>query len=435
MSQQMGETPGSSYSPGARAVSLLLARFESLSGPAGGAVILAVFAVTLVFPRFGSLEALLALWLLVPVILAAIRFRSLGALIAAGLALLLVGPLVPWRPGPLGPGDVFDWIAAALAFVALGQFVAVAVHQPVGTRLDVLRSIRAERVLGRALAEDQLAVHYQPIVAIGGHPHIVSAEALLRWRDPAAHTVPATELVTAAEHSVIMRELSQFVLHETCDHIAEWSALFGRQFVISVNLSASELGDDALPTRIRAAITQSHIDPRQLGLEITETVAMADIRHSITLLQQIHDLGVRLSIDDFGTGQSSLEYIKLLPVDIIKIDGSFVEALGDDPIPSKLVSIVIDLAHTMGLRTVAEHVETDQQLSVLRAMGCDYAQGFLFSRALAPHLVTEWLHERSPSQAESRHPPRTVPGPRPRVGMHRIHSRRRAELRTGRRVA
>jgi EAL domain-containing protein (putative c-di-GMP-specific phosphodiesterase class I) len=335
-------------------------------------------------------------------VLAAIRFRSLGALVAAVLALLLAGPLVAWHPGPLVAVDALGWIVAFLAFVAMGQFVAVAVHQPRGARRQELKSIRAERSLRRALADAQLAVHYQPIVAIIGRPHIESAEALLRWRDPAAHAGAPTELVAAAEGSVVMQDLSQFVLNQACAHIAQWAELSPRRFVISVNLSASELDDNTLPARIQDVITRTHIDPSQLGLEITETAAMDDIRHSIELLRQIHDLGVRLSIDDFGTGQSSLEYIQLLPVDIIKIDGSFVEPLCEDPVPTKLVSTVIELAHTMGLQTIAEGVETDQQLDALRNMGCDYAQGFLFSPALSPDDVTQWLHDRQTNEPRRR---------------------------------
>jgi EAL domain-containing protein (putative c-di-GMP-specific phosphodiesterase class I) len=395
MTRGVGRAPRSSFSVGERIVSPLLGLFEDLPGPAGGAVIAGLFAVTLVLPHFGELEALLALWLYVPVVLAAIRFRSQGALIASVIALVLAGPVVPWRHGPLPTDDVAEWIAAALAFVGTGQFVAVAVHRPRGARHSERDLIRAERPLRRALAEHQLTVHYQPIVAIAGpHDYIASAEALLRWQDPTAHPIAATELLAVAERGVVIGDLSQFVLNDTCEHIAEWSSLIPRHFVISVNLSASELADDALPGRIQESITRTQISPQQLGFEITETAVMNDIRHSIEVLGRIHDLGVRLAIDDFGTGQSSLEYIRLLPVDTIKIDGSFIEDLCEDPIPTKLVSTVIELAHTMGLQVVAEHVETDQQLSALRHMACDYAQGFLFNRAVAPDIVTDWLRYR-----------------------------------------
>jgi EAL domain-containing protein (putative c-di-GMP-specific phosphodiesterase class I) len=406
------QAPQSSFSVGERAASSLLGLFESLPGVAAGAVIAGFLAVTLAFPQFGALAPLLPLWLVVPIVLAAIRFRSLGALVTAAIALVLAGPLAPFHPGPLQADDVAEWIAASLAFVALGQFVAVAVHQPRGARREALESMQAERTLRRGLAAGRFEVHYQPIVAIAGpRDYIASAEALLRWREPVTPGVAPIELLAVAERSGVIRELSQFVLDQACERIAEWSALLPRPFVIWVNLSASELADDTLATRIRNAIARNHIDPWQLGLEITETAVMHDIRPSSELLRRVHNLGVRIAIDDFGTGQSSLEYIRFLPVDVIKIDGSFVEGLPDDPISTKLVSTVVDLAHAMGLQTVGEQVETGKQLGALRDMGCDYAQGFYFSPAVASEVVDEWLRGRhdGPVQAPKRavaHPAR-----------------------------
>ena len=416
------QTPRSSFSVGALP-SQLLVRFESLSGAAAGAIIAGLLASTVAFPHLGALEPLVLLWLFVPVVLAAIRFRSMGALVTAAIALALAGPLVPWHHGPLAGNAVAEWIGASLAFVAMGQFVAVAVHQRRGARGEVVESIRAKRLVLRALAARRFEVHYQPIVAITGpHDYIASAEALLRWRDPAPYDEAPAALLEAAERGDVMQDLSDFVLNQACEHIAGWSGLFPRPFVVSVNLSASELADDTLPGRIVEAVTRNHIDPRQLGLEITETAVMDDVRHSIELLQQIHDLGVRIAIDDFGTGQSSLEYIRLLPVDIIKIDGSFIEGLPDDPVSATLVSSVVDLAHALGLQIIGEQVETEKQLATLRDMGCDYAQGFHFNPAVAPEDVTDWLHGR---QGQLNAAPRQAPS-RALPEAHRQRPRRRA---------
>ena len=416
MAHSPGETSRSSIWDRKRPMSQLMGRFESLPGWVAATVIVALFAATFAFPDIDRLDAIVTLWLFVPVVLAAIRFRSPGALVAAVGALLLAGPLATWHPGPLLANGLAEWIVASLAFLAMGQFVALAVHQPPGARRRELLEARADRALSRALDRQQLAVHYQPIMAIGGpKAYFASAEALLRWRDPAAHSESPTALVAPAEHSDVMRDLSEFVLRQACARIAEWSLLLSRPFIIWVNFSASELSDDTLPARIRAAIDRAGIDPSQLGVEITESAAMSNVRHSVELLEQIHALGVALSIDDFGTGRSSLEYIQLLPVDVIKIDGSFIKELGNDPIPTKLVATIIDLAHAMGLQAVAEHVETDEQLASLQQLGCDYAQGFLFSRAVAPSVVRAWMHGRHAAEQRSRPaagPAAPLPAPR-----------------------
>jgi diguanylate cyclase len=250
-------------------------------------------------------------------------------------------------------------------------------------RLSLVNDLR------KAVPNGELALHYQPKMQLHSG-RIVSAEALLRWRHPQHGLVPPDDFIPLAEHSGIIRELTDWVLHEVIRQCTAWQQA-GIEVGIALNLSAMDLGSGDLPTQLAGHLERYRLAPERLMLEITETAVMRDAVHSLEVLNRLKACGVMLAIDDFGTGYSSLSHLKRLPVDELKIDKSFVMAMAEDEDDAVIVRSTIELAHTMGLKVVAEGVETDAALEMLRAYRCDSVQGYLISRPLAADDATRWL--------------------------------------------
>ncbi len=240
---------------------------------------------------------------------------------------------------------------------------------------------RTEQELRAALQNDKLDVHYQPIINLHSGA-IVGLEALARWNHPSWGTVSPGVFIPVAEESGLIDQLGDVVLRNATAQAQRWSTTPLGQSVMTVNLSNRQLLDPHLISRIRDALDEYEIEPGLLCLEITESVVMSDVALSMAVLGGLKDLGVCLAIDDFGTGYSSLSYLRRLPVDILKIDRSFVQSIynRDDRIITKAI---IDLAHTLGMTTVAEGVENRLQVEVLHALECDMAQGFLLHHPVA----------------------------------------------------
>ena len=247
----------------------------------------------------------------------------------------------------------------------------------------VLRATRAEE-LRSALERQELRVLYQPEVDLVSGA-MVGIEALVRWQHPRLGLVPPSDFIEVAEDTGLIVPLGRWVLMHACHELARLSEVPGHEgLCLSVNLSARELGEPGLITTVRAALAETGIDPARLCLEITETVLMDDVDSSIHALHALKALGVRLAIDDFGTGYSSLSYLRRFPVDVVKLDRSFVSGLGTDPAATAIVAAAVNLSHALGLSVVAEGVETPEQLVVLRALRCDRGQGYHWSRPLPP---------------------------------------------------
>ena len=219
---------------------------------------------------------------------------------------------------------------------------------------------------------------------------MVGAEALARWHHPVAGLLEAGAFIELAEDSGLILDLGEWVLNEACRQAGEWH----RErpdfpLTIRVNLSARQIAQPHLVDQVVAAMAAGGIEPSSLCLEITETALMSDPAAGLRVLQDLRSLGVELAIDDFGTGYSSLSYLKRFPVDVLKIDRSFVDGLGDDPEDTAIVTAIISLARALGLRVVAEGVETRRQLDELRRLGCDRGQGFMFARPRPAALLWE----------------------------------------------
>jgi diguanylate cyclase (GGDEF)-like protein len=246
-----------------------------------------------------------------------------------------------------------------------------------------LKRLSLESGLRRALPNRELRLWYQPVVNLAdGEIH--GFEALLRWQHPALGLVPPAEFVPVAEATGLIVPIGPWVLRTACEQVRAWQETSGRPLSVAVNLSARQFEQADLTQQITRALEQSRLPPESLELEIVESSAMRNAESSIKTLAQIKATGVRISIDDFGVGYSSLSYLRRLPIDTLKIDRSFVRDITVDPGDAAIVTAVVGLARTLNLLVVAEGVETREQLDFLRARGCDRMQGYLMSAPLPP---------------------------------------------------
>jgi diguanylate cyclase (GGDEF)-like protein len=250
---------------------------------------------------------------------------------------------------------------------------------------EAFERLRMEIDLRQALKRGQLRLHFQPLVGLstGG---IVGCEALVRWEHPDRGLVPPNDFIALAEETNIIVPLGAWVIHETCRQARRWrDAHFAdRPFHVSVNLSARQFQQPGLVEEVSRALSESGLEPNCLNLEITESVMMVAGEAVVNGLASLRALGVQLSLDDFGTGFSSLSYLKEFPLDTLKVDRSFVNGTGTDAQDAAIVQAVHSLARALGMKVVAEGIETADQLDRLRAMSCDIGQGYYFSKPLTP---------------------------------------------------
>ena len=260
------------------------------------------------------------------------------------------------------------------------------------TRLLAVARHETANALRRGIDRGELVVHYQPEVDITTN-EVVGVEALVRWAHPERGLLPPAEFVPLAEETGLIVPLGVRVLHDACRQVQDWQPRDRTKapIALSVNLAARQLMAPDLCDVVRSALEASGLDPSLLCLEITESALLKDAAPSARALHGLKALGVRIGVDDFGTGFSSLTYLKRFPVDVLKIDRSFVKGLGRDREDRAIVASVVDLAHAFGLTTVAEGVETVEQLAELRSIGCEQGQGFLWSRPAAPEDARRWI--------------------------------------------
>ena len=257
-------------------------------------------------------------------------------------------------------------------------------------RADVVARVEQSTALRHAVELGELRVHYQPEMRLADES-MVGVEALVRWQHPDLGLIGPDQFIALAEDTGVVVALGAEVLRTACREVASWQTDSGPGAIhVAVNLSARQLTEPLVIDTVWAVLRETGMDPARLCLEITESVLMEDVASSVEALLGLKALGVRLAIDDFGTGYSSLSYLRRFPVDIVKIDRSFVAGLGVDPAAEAIVAAVVNLAHALGLVVVGEGVETQEQLVMLRALGCDRAQGFLWSRPLAAADVRRW---------------------------------------------
>lgn len=235
--------------------------------------------------------------------------------------------------------------------------------------------------LRRALERGEFVLHYQPQIDLASGA-LIGVEALIRWNHPDLGMVLPARFIPVAEDSALIVPIGEWVLREACRQAAIWQKAGIRGLVVAVNLSAIQFKRGNLEQSLIGAFEESGIDPRYLELELTESILISDTESVLATVKRLKVLGVKLSIDDFGTGYSSLSYLKRFQVDKLKIDQSFVRGLATDPEDAAIVRAIIQMAHGLGLTTIAEGVEDKQVLDQLRAFGCDEAQGYLFARPM-----------------------------------------------------
>jgi diguanylate cyclase (GGDEF)-like protein/PAS domain S-box-containing protein len=255
--------------------------------------------------------------------------------------------------------------------------------------------------LSRSSFLDEIFVDYQPIFELD-EARLSGVEALCRWRHPRGHLVPPLDFLGIAEENGRIVDIGRRVLEIACAQGAAWSRQFGRRLSISVNVAARQLADPGFADDAARALARHRLDPRDLVLELTETALMRGDGPSSLNLADLQELGVRIAIDDFGTGYSSLAYLARLPIDVLKIDRSFVQDCDRRGGELRLIETIVRLGHGLGLRVVAEGVERDAQLEQLRAVGCDGVQGFLLGRPASPDRIERLLERQSPAPRRSR---------------------------------
>jgi diguanylate cyclase (GGDEF)-like protein/PAS domain S-box-containing protein len=260
---------------------------------------------------------------------------------------------------------------------------------------DAMRSramtrLQTEGALHRAIDSDGFFLHFQPKISLTDG-RLVGAEALVRMMDPEVGMIPPSEFIDVAEDTGLIVPIGEIVLAEAARVARDWFIRTGRPVPVSVNISPRQLAQPTLPDAVERILRETETPPELLILEITENLLMQDAQLASQTLHRLREIGVRVSIDDFGTGHSSLGYLREFPIDELKIDRSFVKAMDEDDRSVTIVGSVVGLAHAMGLSVVAEGVETAAQLAELRRLGCDIAQGFYFSHPRPAETMDELL--------------------------------------------
>jgi len=247
-----------------------------------------------------------------------------------------------------------------------------------------------ERDLLQARAADQLSLEYQPILDVHSE-ELVAVEALLRWHHPRRGLVGPDVVIPSAERTGLILSLGEWVLRQACTDLGHWQFLEQPVPAIAVNVSAQQVMGPAFAETVHRVLADTGADPHAVGLEVTESVLLADARRALTVLRDLKDLGVTLSLDDFGTGYSSLNYLRRFPFDVVKIDRSFTADVPLDRATRSIVGAMIDLSHVLDLTVTAEGVETAQELSLVAGLGADNAQGFLLSHPLSARGISDYV--------------------------------------------
>jgi diguanylate cyclase (GGDEF)-like protein len=256
-----------------------------------------------------------------------------------------------------------------------------------------INRLQLETDLQQAIRYQKLYLNYQPIVSLS-NAQIVGFEALVRWRHPQKGPISPSQFVPIAEATGLIIQLGEWAIEDSCKRLCRWQEQFAQAaaFSIGVNIAGSHLVDPDLLAKIDKFLNDFQLSGSCLKLEITETILMENASEAMTVLKQLKERNIQICIDDFGTGYSSLSYLRHLPIDILKIDRSFISGMAVDQKDLDIVKAILTLAQTLGLEVIAEGVETEEQLALLRVLGCHYGQGFLFSRPLSPEAVMTLLN-------------------------------------------
>ncbi|MBD3882446.1 EAL domain-containing protein [Phormidium tenue FACHB-886] len=251
--------------------------------------------------------------------------------------------------------------------------------------------LQLETDLRRAIERNEFQVNYQPIVSLRTQ-RISGFEALLRWQHPTRGWIPPSEFIPVAEETGLIIPIGWWIMRESCRQTQAWQQQFAnsKSLTINVNLSGKQFSS-VLAQQISKILQETGLNPHQLKLEITESLLMENAETAVETLTELQKLGVQLAIDDFGTGYSSLSYLHRFPIDTLKVDRSFIQKIDSDGEQLAIVRTIITLAWNLGMEVVAEGVETAKQVAQLKALRCEYAQGYLFAKPLTPEAAEQYL--------------------------------------------
>ncbi|MGK7346095.1 MAG: putative bifunctional diguanylate cyclase/phosphodiesterase [Candidatus Nitrospinota bacterium M3_3B_026] len=258
--------------------------------------------------------------------------------------------------------------------------------------IRMFERLELESALRKAIEREEFTLYYQPKVRLADE-RIVGAEALIRWMRQEYGVVPPDKFIPLAEETGLILQIGKWVIPTACAQAGEWREAGYEDVSVAVNISARRFQQKGLDEIVEAALKKTGLPPENLELEITESVVMSDVQVAIETLRTVSVMGVRLAVDDFGTGYSSLGYLKKFPIDSLKIDKSFVQDITEEPDDAAIVATIISMAKNMGLKVVAEGVETAEQLAFLKERGCDEAQGYYFSRPVPAGEFLELLRK------------------------------------------
>ncbi|MBN9325710.1 MAG: hypothetical protein BGO38_08915 [Cellulomonas sp. 73-145] len=350
------------------------------TGPAFAAalIVLTVAAAWLGTYAAGGTKSVLPQMFYLPIIFAAGRFGWVGAAATAGLSGIVTGPLMPLDVAAGLAQTPEAWVARLVAFLTVGVVVAWLTGESRVSVIDFARDARAARVLLRGLERGDFTVHYQPVVDLSTG-RTTGFEALCRWDGEALGAASPSVFIPLAERTGTVGPIGRFVLREALRQGAAWQG-DGCDVVMAVNVSAHQLSEPDLFSQVRTTLLDAGLRPASLCIEITETAIVRDRPTALGHVRALHDLGVTIALDDFGSGHASLAYLLDFPIDILKIDVAFVSTVDSDARSAALVSGIVQLARALGAKTIAEGIERPEQLDTLRAMGCDYGQGYLLGR-------------------------------------------------------
>ena len=362
---------------------VLDASLRTGTGFAAALVTLGIVAAWLGTYAAGGTKSVLPQLFYLPIIFAASRFGWPGAVLTAVSAGVLAGPVMPLDVSAGVAQSPAAWVTRVLVYVTVGLLVAWLSGESSGSIVSFACDARGARNLRRALDRHEFEVHYQPFVDLRTG-RTTGFEALCRWQDPTRGTVPPSAFIPLAERTGTIIPIGAFVLQTAVQQGAAWQADGADDLIVAVNVSAHQLCQPDFFTQVSDALHDAGLRPQQLCIEITETAIVRDRHTALEHINALHDMGVRIALDDFGTGHASLAYLQDFPIDILKIDLSFVSTVDTDPRSAALVTGITQLARALGAATIAEGIERRTQLETLRTLGCDYGQGYHLGRPGPP---------------------------------------------------
>lgn len=360
--------------------------------PTVGIMLLLLLAWWLAVQAGGSRTVLPHLFY-VPIIVAALRFGGAGAALVALVAGVLAGPLLPADTATGQAQETWGWVLRGTMFVGIGQLTAwLPRHTPQSARAALYDAQLASR-LRQAMRHGDVELHYQPIVDLR-RGTVAGVEALARWTHPVLGPVSPGRFVPAAERVGMIADFDRYVLRRATEQARAWVEL-GTPVMVSVNVSAIRFGQPGLLDDVDDALLRTGLDPRLLQLEITETAVMHDLEASSVQIAALRGRGVRIAVDDFGAGQTSLGHFHRFTADTVKLDRTFVVAAAKDPRTARLLRGLMDLFASLGADVVGEGISDENEYLSMLALGCPRGQGFFLGRPAPVAEVDRLLLDRS----------------------------------------